>query len=362
MFFIDKYAPKSIDDVYFHQDLLQKLKVMCEDDSVPHIIFYGPDGCGKKTIINMFLEMRYDKNVYRLFDCNYTVSGSGNSTTTVTVKQSKHHIVIEPNNNNFDRYLIQDIVKEYARHPCGLFSRKNGFRTVLINNVDNLSYYAQTSLRRTMEQYSGSCRFIMWSRSLSKVIEPLRSRCLCFKIRSPSEGELFEYILQISANENLNLNIRDFYNINKLANKNVKKALWLLELKKLNENYETTYDQMIENIIQCILTKQLQVVSLGIKSGSTAKSIGPTPIRDHLYRIMITNIDGSQIIKDIVNRLVTRKDISFECKGEIVEKAAKYEHNLIRGRREIIHLEAFVIGIMQSLYNDNKPKQLVKEK
>jgi replication factor C subunit 3/5 len=354
MFFIDKYSPKTIEDAYFHKDVLNKLKLMCEDDSVPHIIFYGPDGCGKKTLINMFLEMRYDKNVYRLLDCSYTVSGSGNSTTAVTVKQSKHHIVIEPNNNNFDRYLIQDIVKEYARHPRGLFSQKNSFRTVLINNVDNLSYYAQTSLRRTMEQYSGACRFIMWSRSLSKVIEPLRSRCICLKIRSPTEGELFEYILQISSKEKLNLSIRDFYKINTLADRNVKRALWLLELKKLGIAYETTYDQIVDNILTCILTTKLKAVNFYGKNENVNRPIVKNDVRDWLYRILITNIEGSQIIKDITNKIVRRKDITFECKSEIVEKAAKYEHNLIRGRREIIHLEAFILGVMTSIYNHTK--------
>ena len=62
MFFIDKYAPKSIEDAYFHKDELNKLKIMSKDESIPHIIFYGPEGSGKKTTINMFLEMEPNSN------------------------------------------------------------------------------------------------------------------------------------------------------------------------------------------------------------------------------------------------------------------------------------------------------------
>ena len=45
----------------------------------------------------------------------YTISGYGNSKTKVKIKQSKYHIVIEPNSNGFDKYLIQEIIQNYAR-------------------------------------------------------------------------------------------------------------------------------------------------------------------------------------------------------------------------------------------------------
>ena len=344
MFFIDKYSPKSIDDAFFHKEELKKLEIMSGDDSIPHIIFYGPEGSGKKTIIKIFLEMIYDKHVHKLGDSIYTVTGSGNSITEVTIKQSNYHIVIEPNNNNFDRYLIQDVVKEYAkRMPLGVFETKKVFKTVLINNVDNLSYYAQTSLRRTMEKYSGTCRFIMWSRSLSKVIEPLRSRCYCFRLKSPDDSELLEMMLHISATENMKIGFEKYNRILKSAKGNIKKTLWLLELSNFNESYLTTYEEMIKEIINHIISTDL-------------KSI--INIRELLYKIMITNITGTQIIKDIVESLLKNKNISSKCKINIVELAAKFEHNLIRGRREIIHLEAFITSIISALSDDNEIKQL----
>ena len=183
--------------------------VMSKDESIPHIIFYGPEGSGKKTIINIFLELLYDKNVHNVTNTIYKVTGSGNTSKDVVIKQSNYHIVIEPNNNNFDRYLIQDVVKEYAkRMPLNVFSKHKAFKTVVINNVDNLSFYAQTSLRRTMELYSNTCRFIMWSCSLSKVIDPLISRSYCFQIASPKREELFDYIYHISVKENLQLDLK----------------------------------------------------------------------------------------------------------------------------------------------------------
>ena len=340
MFFVDKYAPKKVKDAFFHKEELNKLKTMSKDDAIPHIIFYGPSGCGKKTTINIFLEMLYDEEVHNLVNSVYNVTGSGNNSTQVTIKQSNYHIVIEPNNNNFDRYLIQDVVKEYAKRvPLGVFTSQKFFKTVLINNIDNLSYYAQTSLRRTLEKYSGTCRFIMWSRSLSKVISPLRSRCYCFGIKSPSNSDLFEYLLNISAYENISLTLEEYTEILNRSNNNIKTALWYLELSKFGEDFETTYDETIKKITKLILDHKLESLPV---------------IRELIYNIMITNITGTKIIKDITNSLLSNKCIPFESKINIVEIAAEKENNLIKGRREIMHLEPFITGIMKELYYNEK--------
>jgi replication factor C subunit 3/5 len=335
MFFVDKYSPTTTENAYFHKELLAKLKIMSNDDSVPHLIFYGPAGSGKKTIIRLFLEMLYDKEVLKTKDTTYTVIGSGNSPTEVAIKQSNYHIVIDPNNNNFDRYLIQDVVKEYAkRMPLGVFTTNKVFKTVLIQNIDFLSYYAQTSLRRTMEKYSGTCRFVMWSRSLSKVIEPLRSRCICIKVQSPTDSDLFGRIYEISMLEKMKLTLQDFTELLDKSRGNIKKALWYLELYKFKMMDVNTYDETIIEICKLLCTCQIKSV---------------LTIRELMYKIMITNVDGTQIIKDIIINICKDTNIPNDAKYNIINFASKYEHNLIRGRREIIHLEGFILSTMKTL-------------
>jgi replication factor C subunit 3/5 len=335
MFFIDKYLPKSINDIdkiFFHQELIEKLEYMCKDETMPHIIFYGPHGSGKKTLINMFLEILYDSQINKLGDTNYVVKGSGGKPTNVIVQQSNYHIVIEPNNNNFDRYLIQDVVKEYAkRKPLDIFTTSKVFKTVLINNLENMSYYAQTSLRRTMEKYSSTCRFVMWCRSLSKVIEPLKSRCICIKVEPPNDEELFAQIYLIGQQEKINLSINSYHNIVKKSENNVKKALWMLENKKYKKTITNTYDDSIIYISTLILS---------------AEVLNILKIREEIYDIIKTNIDGTQIIKDLVKILYINDKIPYNVKVEITETASQYEHNLIRGRREMMHLEGFIIKTM----------------
>jgi len=336
MFFVDKYNPKSIDEIYFHKDKFKKLEIMSKDNSIPHIIFYGPTGSGKKTMIKIFLEMIYDKYVHNLVDSEYSVTRSGNSKKPVIIKQSNYHIVINPFNNNFDRYLIQDVVKEYAKkRQLNVFTSKREFKTVLINNIDNLSYYAQTSLRRTMEKFSNGCRFIMWSRSLSKVIEPLRSRCYCFKVDAPTNDEIFKMIYQISVKEKINMDLDDYCNIIVKANRNIKKGLWLLELFESEDTLDTDYDDAIKNIIELLMEGKLQNV---------------LKIRELIYKILITNIDPTKIIKDLLTELINSDDITDDKKSNIINVTAKYENKLHQGRRKIMHIDIFVIALLQIMF------------
>lgn len=340
MFYVDKYYPRDLKSVQFHKQEMELLKKMSEDNSVPHIIFHGSPGSGKKVLLGLFLEMLYDKNVHKVSDSLYKVSGSGNTTTDVMIKQSNYHIVIEPNNNNFDRYLIQDVVKNYARKvPLDVFNSKKTFKTVLINNVDKLSYYAQTSLRRTMEKYSETCRFIMWCGSLSRVIDPIKSRCYTFRISAPTDEDLLELLMKISHKERIKVTLQDYEQILVRSKGNTKTALWLLNCKSMDIPYGTSYSKKIKRITDLLLTCDPTAIM---------------NIRFLIYDIMITTVPGTQIIKDMIERLYNDETICDNCKMNIVEVAAEFEHNLVRGRREINHMEAFIAKTITVLLKYNK--------
>lgn len=339
MFFIDKYIPETIKDSEFHKEILNILNIMSNDESIPHLIFYGPEGSGKKTIIRLLLQQLYDNDINNTTINNYTITGSGNKNVDVGIKQSHYHIVIEPTNTNFDRHLVTDLVMNFAKSvPLNVFKSKRTFKTVLINNIDNMSYYAQTSLRRTMEKYSKTCRFIMWCHSLSKVIDPLKSRCLCFNIPSPKSHDLFAYVFKISISENMILTLDQLSKIIQDSNGNIKKALWNLQLLKVGYDTTTDHEVSINKLVNIILKPNINSI---------------IQMRNILYNIMITNITGTKIIADILSNILNRK-IPDHIKCHIINTAAKYDHNIVRGRREIIHLESFIIAIMKIIENEKK--------
>jgi len=364
-FLVDKYIPKNIDDIfdrelkddqqfkeiynsnswetnldpkkcYFHKEIFKNLKKISDDDSLPHIIFYGNPGSGKKTMINLFLEMIFDKSIYKLDNSKYIVLSSGNIENEVIVKQSDYHLIIEPNNNNFDRYLIQDIVKVYAKkYPLAIFEKNRTFKAVQINHLDNLSYYAQTSLRRTMEIYSKSCRFIMWCYSLSKVIEPLRSRCLCIHVPTQTDDDLTKWMFNIASLENIKLNPYILNKIITTSNGNLKKILWKMDLYKYCKRTDNNYQITINNLINEILS-----------NGDIKK------IRNFIYEMLTSNITSNTIIKDVLNIiLLNNNNKTINNKLQIINCASEYEYRLSKCRRDIIHIEAFINKVINILNN-----------
>lgn len=327
--FCNKYSPKTIESAYFNKDEINKVIRMTKDDAIPHIIFYGPEGSGKKTCINFFLKSLYGDKVTKLVSVPYTFTTSSNTAQTIDVMQSDFHIVIEPSSVNSDKHLVQNVIKEYAKRTSIVKSNKI-FRTIYINNIDSMSYYAQTSLRRTLEQYSNRCRFVMWSRTLCKVIPPLLSRCYCFAIKSPSRKQMLGYILDIANKENIDLSLKNIVQILNKADGNIKLSLWLLEYTKLGISYNTTYDTMLHKICENIFDPRLSSL---------------IEIRQDIYTIIITNINGNKIVKDILDKIIIRPELDISQVIKIVDIASKLEFNFTRGRHEIMHIEPFINGI-----------------
>lgn len=92
---------------------------------------------------------------------------------------------------NYDRVVIQDLIKELAQTKQLDTLAKHKFKIVVFNEADSLSRGAQAALRRTMEKYMGNMRVILCCNTTSKIIGPIRSRCLMVRVPAPSVDEVF---------------------------------------------------------------------------------------------------------------------------------------------------------------------------
>ena len=339
-FLIDEFAPKCYEDIFFHRDIYNRLKLMSNDNSIPHIIFHGSPGAGKKTMINIFLKMIYGDGINRLYTTLHSISGSGNRTKKEVIQNSDHHIIINPTGTNFDRYLVHEIVKQYAgTKTIELTQDPNSkFKTIQISNLDKLSHSAQTSLRRMIEVNASTCRFIMWCDNLSNVIGPLKSRCVCIRVPEPDQGELFAYLTYISLKKNFNPEFRYLCEIVKYSECNIKTAVWCLQLYILGYDYKTNYDEAIQHIIKLIMSCNLKKIE---------------DIRDIFFNIWITNYEGIKIIRDIIKKIAKSENLSEECKLNIIVKVSEIEYNMFRGRREIIHFDSFITHVIKIIDEHN---------
>ena len=356
MFLIDKYDINNPWDVTYNFDIYKRLLKLDSlnswynndlnidkyFDDLPNLLIHGKEGSGKKSIVKLFLRRVYGDNLKKL-NVKYTITGYGSTNIDVYLPQSLHHIEIFPHGTGLDKYLVQEVIKQYASKNVLSFDNKRSFKVIWIHNIDEMSYYAQTALRCTMEKYCKSCKFVLTSMQLSKIIEPLRSRCLQVRVPLPNYHDVMRVLMNISFKESSFLKIEDYNDIIIKSNNNIKLAIQFLEMKYYNITLDTTWKSDLKDI--------MKIINMSVKTGVKQQYI--TKIRDILYKIFITNINGTLIIRELLDQmLLNLKNQNLSYK--IIEICTNYENHLAKGKRTIIHLEAFIYNILDIIQKEYK--------
>ncbi|BCS83058.1 putative replication factor C small subunit [Cotonvirus japonicus] len=339
MFLFEKYRPKKPSEFIFNKNIIGQLNFLATNEDIPHIIISGPTGSGKKTLVKFFLESLYDDEVNNLSKMKYNINGSSTK-KEIEILQSNYHIIIEPTSTNHDKYILQEIIKQYAMHRSfNIFKTTRKFKTIVIYNIENLANNSQAALRRTMERYAKTCRFVMVCNNLSKIMDPLRSRCRVFCVPSPSIENIHDVVSYISLMENIKLTSKESEYILSNCGNNLKRALWFLDSKRLGSSYFIMLDEVFDTVVESIIKS--------VSSKNIAK-IFDSEIRTNIYNILITNIKGSEIITTLMDKLI-RKINNDEINYHIIQCASNAEYNLTHGRRDIINIDYFIAGVMKLL-------------
>lgn len=128
-----------------------------------------------------------------------------------------------------DRHIIQKIIKDTA--SVGTIEKNKNFKIIVLHEVDNLTKEAQAALRRTMEKYMKTCRLIMSCNSLTKVIPPIRSRCLSLRVPCPKEVDIKAILNNIKYKESLNnISEKQIDMIVQSCDRNIRRAINSLQL------------------------------------------------------------------------------------------------------------------------------------
>lgn len=172
-----KYRPESIDNFIF-QDKQQKniIEKYIEENSFPHLLFYGVRGSGKTTLAHILINNLIDENE-KDSDVLY-INGSSEGNIDTMRNRVKNHI---------------------SKMPMG------SMNLVFVDEADGLSPTAQNSLRGLMESYDSHARFLFTCNYVNKLTPELRSRFTEFKFNKLKKSKLFETATEILLKEGVKL-------------------------------------------------------------------------------------------------------------------------------------------------------------
>ncbi|THV07238.1 P-loop containing nucleoside triphosphate hydrolase protein [Dendrothele bispora CBS 962.96] len=339
---VDQYRPRLLDALHYHRDLSSRLKSLAACGDFPHMLFYGPSGAGKKTRITCTLRELFGPGVEKLkIDQRIFLSPSKRK-LEVNIVQSNYHIEITPSEaGNYDRLVIQELLKEIAQTQQVDLNAKQRFKVVIINEADSLSRDAQAALRRTMEKYMSNMRIILCANSTSRLIAPIKSRCLLIRVAAPNRKEMQDVLEHVSRRAGFDLPTEAADKIIDDSNGNLRKAILCLEALKMQSPDLTGPLTIAKPDWETYCQK---VADLIISEQSPARVM---EVRQKFYELLSHCIPPTVILKTVADRVVERVDETI--KADVMHWAAVYEVRMRIGSKKIYHLEAWVVKVM-SLY------------
>ncbi|XP_042313372.1 replication factor C subunit 3 [Sceloporus undulatus] len=336
---VDKYRPSSLSKLDFHREQAAQLRNLVQCGDFPHLLVYGPSGAGKKTRIMCLLRELYGSGVEKLRIEHQIITAPSKKKIEISTIASNYHLEVNPSDaGNSDRVVIQELLKTVAQSQQLETSTQRDFKVVLLTEVDKLTKDAQHALRRTMEKYMATCRLILCCNSTSKVIAPIRSRCLAVRVPAPSIGNICNILSSVCKKEGLVLPQELAQRIAEKSGRNLRKALLMCEACRVQQ-LPFTPDQ---DISETDWEVYLRETANAIVSEQTPQRL--LEVRGRLYELLTHCIPPEIIIKGLLTELLNNCD--GQLKADVAQMAAFYEHRLQLGNKAIYHLEAFVAKFM----------------
>ncbi|NOR84668.1 replication factor C small subunit [archaeon] len=304
----EKYRPKKIAELSGQKNIKERLQAFANEKSIPHLLFAGTAGIGKTTCALALAKEIYGDNWHKNF-----METNASDERGINV--------------------VRTTIKDFARvKPFGA-----EFKIVFLDECDALTPEAQQALRRTMEKYTKTTRFILSCNYSSKLIPPIQSRCAIFRFRPLEDEDIKESLTKITKNEGLELTDSGTDAILAVAEGDMRKAVNTLQSVAITSK-KITNDEVYSIAASLRPEEVKEILELALNNQFMES-------RKKLANIMLVRgLSGIDVIKGLHKQII-EIDIDETKKAILIDKLGEYEFRIVEGGTEDLQMEAFLAQV-----------------
>lgn len=306
----EKYRPVRFTEMVGQDNVLKRVESLTKSMNIPHLLFAGPAGTGKSTLALITVkELFRDEWRDNYLELNASDERGIN--------------------------VIRDKVKSFARTKS---LGEVPFKVIFLDEADALTPEAQQALRRTMENYSATCRFILSCNYSTKIIDPIQSRCAIFRFKLLEKKDIEKVIQRIIEREKLTMTPEVVEMLYEGSEGDCRRCINLLQATAAIS--PSINADLVSTIISNTKPKDIKVVLDYAIAGDFQKA------KDKLFDIMLKeSISGQDVIKSI-QKEIWNLPIEPEIKVKLTETTGEAEFRIVEGSDPFIQLQALLASFV----------------
>ena len=306
----EKYRPSKFSGVVGQEEIVRRIEALVNSLNIPHLLLAGPAGIGKSTIALIIVKQLFGEN----WKENYLELNASDERGINVVREK---------------------VKTFARTKS---IGKVPFKVIFLDEADALTPEAQQALRRTMENYSTTCRFVLSCNYSSKIIDPIQSRCVIFRFKLLERKDIEKVMKTIAEGEKLTIEPTAIETLYEGSEGDCRRAINLLQSTSSISPIITT--ELVSTILSNAKPKDIKIVLDYALSGDFQQA------REKLFDIILKeSISGQDVIKSI-QKEIWNLPIEPELKVKLTEKTGEIEFRIVEGSDPFIQLESLIASFV----------------
>ena len=206
---IEKYRPRNVDEIAHQDEVVRMLKRSLETGNLPHLLFYGPPGTGKTSTVLAIAKQLYGPQLYK------------NRVLELNASDERGINVVRTKVKDFASSAVSS--QQTGGYPCP------PYKIIVLDEADAMTHDAQTALRRTMETFAKVTRFCIICNYISRIIQPLSSRCAKFRFKPLGAEQMAKRLQFIAGEESIDCPTDAMDAVVKCSGGDMRKAITFLQ-------------------------------------------------------------------------------------------------------------------------------------